>query len=182
MTNPPIEPRTFHNNYLLILLVYLFAIFAEFLAVCMVFETIDLVAVQHGAPFLRWLAGLQWAAGAFSFAYMGFALWGVARVAGFVHVKFDATGMHWRLGHPRHPQEVSMAWDQVAEIRKQIVGGTCFIDVLGKDGSWVSYSPYNFFRYMKLARLISACSAVPITELPWRKVPAKTAKATPVKT
>jgi hypothetical protein len=179
MTNPPIEPRTYRNNVLLVLLIFLFALAAEFLAVCMVFETIDLIAVQHGAPFMRWLAGLQWFGGAFGFAYMGIALWGVARVAKFVYVKFDANGMHWRLGHPKHPEEISMAWDQVAEIRKQIVGGTCLIDVIGKDGSWACYSPYHFFRYMKLARLISACAAVPITVLPARRVAAKTAKPTP---
>jgi hypothetical protein len=179
MTNPPIEPRTFHNNFLLVLLVFLFALFAEFLAICMVFETIDLVAVQHGAPVMRWVAGLQWAAGAYGFAYMGYSLWGIARMARFVYVKFDANGMHWRLGHPRHPEEISMAWDQVSEIRKQIVGSTCLIDVIGKDGSWACYSPYTFFRYMKLARLISACAAVPITVLPRVIVAKKTAKPTP---
>src|ERR1700722_17839818 len=182
MTNPPIEPRTFHNNRFAVFVLLAFAVIAEAMAVCMALETIYLLFMTRGFAFTRLLAAVQWAGAAFCFVYMGIAFWGIARVAWFVHVKFDASGMQFRLGKPKRPEEISMAWVQVAEIRKQQVGSNWLITIVAKDGSYACYTPYNFFRYMKLARLISACAAVPITQLPPLKTPAKTAKASPAQT
>ncbi len=182
MTNPPIEPRTFHNNRFALTCLFAFAVFTALLGVFMVFEAIDLAFVQHGAAFMRWLGAIQWAGASFGFVYMGWAIWGIARTAWFARVKFDTNGMEFRVGRPKKPAEVSMNWDQVAEIRKQQVGTNWVITITGKDGSLASYSPYTFFRYMKLARLISACAAVPITQLPPMKKPAKTAKASAAQT
>ena len=44
-----------HNNRLAVFGLYAFALFSVFLAVCMVFEAIDLAFLQHGHPFMRWL-------------------------------------------------------------------------------------------------------------------------------
>ena len=48
-----------HNNPFAVFGLYLFALFTVFLAVCMVFEVIDLVFVQHGYGFVRWMRRIQ---------------------------------------------------------------------------------------------------------------------------
>ncbi|HEY0701189.1 MAG TPA: hypothetical protein VGD60_00335 [Candidatus Acidoferrales bacterium] len=181
MANPPIQPRTFHNNRFVIFCLFAFAAIVEAMAICMALMAIYEVFVSKGSPFMRGLSAIQWAGGGYCFVLMGWAVWRVARRADVVHVKFDANGVDFRLGSPKAPEEVSMAWDQVTAISKQTVGNNWLITITAKDGSWASYSPYNFFRYMKLARLISACAAVPITVLPAQKAPVKVAKESPVK-
>jgi hypothetical protein len=164
-----------HNNPLAVISLYAFALFTVFLAVCMVFEVIDLVFIQHGHPFMRWLTAVQWAGAAFGFAYMAFACWGIAGKLRFARAQFDDAGLHLRLGTRKKPRESFFAWDQISEIDTQQVGTNGAITVRAKSGEYAWYTPYDIFRYMKTAKMISARSGVPITQLPPYKVPAKKA-------
>jgi hypothetical protein len=164
------------NNPLAVLGVYAFALFTVFLAVCMVFEVIDLVFVQHGYNFMRWMSALQWAGAAFGFAYMALACWGIAGKLRFARAQFDDAGLHLRLGTRRKPRESVFAWDQISEIDTQQVGSSWAITVCAKTCEYAWYTPYSIIRYMKTAKMISARSGVPITQLPPYKAPAKKAK------
>jgi hypothetical protein len=166
-----------HNNRFAVFSLYAFALFTVFLAVCMVFEVIDSVFVQHGYSFVRWMSALQWAGAAFGFAYMAFACWGIAGKLLFARAQFDDAGLHLRLGTRKKPRESFFAWDQISEIDTQQVGTSWAITVRAKSGEYAWYTPYSIFRYMKTAKLISARSGVPIRQLPPYKALAKKAKA-----
>src|SRR3984957_12449327 len=164
-----------HNNRLAVFGLYAFALFSVFLAVCMVFEAIDLAFLQHGHPFMRWLSAVQWAGAAFGFAYMAYACWGIAGKLRYARAQFDDAGLHLRLGTRKKKRESFFAWDQISEIDTQQVGTSWAITVRAKSGECAWYTPYSIFRYMKTAKMISARCGVPITQLPPYKAPAKRA-------
>src|ERR1700722_2192320 len=164
-----------HNNRLAVFGVYVFALFTVFLAVCMAFEVIDLVFVQHGHGFMRWMSALQWGGAAFGFAYMAYACWAIAGKLRFARAQFDDAGLHLRLGTRKKPRESFFAWDQISEIDTQQVGTSWAITVRAKSGECAWYTPYSSFRYMQRAKMISARCGVPITQLPPYKAPAKRA-------
>src|SRR3984957_18054445 len=164
-----------HNNRLAVFGAYLFALFTVFLAVCMVFEVIDLVFVQHGYGFVRWMSALQWGGAAFGYAYMAHACWAIAGKLRVAPAQFDDAGLHLRLGTRKKPRESFFAWDQISEIDTQQVGTSWAITVRAKSGECAWYTPYSSFRYMQRAKMISARCGVPITQLPPYKAPAKKA-------
>jgi hypothetical protein len=164
-----------HNNPLAVFSLYAFALFTVFLAVCMVLEVIDLVLIQHGHPFMRWLTAVQWAGAAFGFAYMALACCGIAGKLRYARAQFDDAGLHLRLGTRKKTRESFFAWNQISEIDTQQVGTNWAITVKAKNGDYAWYTPYDIFRYMKTAKMISARSDVPITQLPPYKAPAKKA-------
>ena len=164
-----------HNNPFAVFGLYVFALFTVFLAVCMVFEVIDLVFVQHGYGFVRWMSALQWGGAAFGFAYVAYACWAIAGKLRFARAQFDDAGLHLRLGTRKKPRESFFAWDQISEIDTQQVGTSWAITVRAKSGECAWYTPYSIFRYMQTAKMISARCGVPITQLPPYKAPAKKA-------
>ena len=102
-------------------------------------------------------------------------MWGRAGLAWFARAQLDEAGLHLRLGTRKKPKESFFAWAQIGEIDKQLVGSNWVITVSGKGEDYAWYTPYDIFRYMKLANLIAARSGVGITVLPPYKAPAKVA-------
>src|SRR5271156_6354813 len=163
MTDPAGTTTTIRNNRFAVFGMYAFAIISGFLAGCMALLMIYEAFMQHGHPFMRWLGAVQWGGGAFCFLYLGWAVWGRAGLAGFARAQLDETGLHLRLGTRKKPKESFFAWGQIGAIYKQLAGGNWVITVSGKGEDYAWYTPYDVFRYMKLANLIAARSGVGIT-------------------
>jgi hypothetical protein len=172
MTGPAVSTITIQNNRLAILGLYAFAVISVFLSGCMALLTIYEAFMQHGHAFMRWLGAVQWAGGAFCLLYLGWAVWGRAGLAEFARAQLDEAGLHLRLGTRKKPKESFFAWGQIGAIYKQLAGGNWVITVSGKGEDYAWYTPYDVFRYMKLANLIAARSGVGITVLPPYKAPA----------
>ena len=177
MTDPAGTTTTIRNNRFAVFGMYAFAIISGFLAGCMALLMIYEAFMQHGHPFMRWLGAVQWGGGAFCFLYLGWAVWGRAGLAWFARAQLDEAGLHLRLGTRKKPKESFFAWGQIGEIDKQVVASNWVITVNGKNGDYAWYTAYDIFRYMKLAKMISARSGVGITVLPPYKAPAKVAAA-----
>jgi hypothetical protein len=175
MTEPAGSTITIHNNRPAVIGLYAFAIICVFLSGCMALMAIYEAFMQHGHAFMRWLGAVQWGGGAFGFLYLGWAVWGRAGLTWFARAQLDEAGLHLRLGTRKKPKESFFAWGQIGEIDKQLVGSNWMIMVNGKNGDYAWYTPYDIFRYMKLANLIAARSGVGITLLPPYKAPAKVA-------
>ncbi len=109
----------------------------------------------------------------FLYLLHGLGLWGRASLAEFARAQFDDAGLHLRLGTRKKPRESFFAWEQIGEIYKQQAGGNWVITVSGKGEDYAWYTPYDVFRYMKTAKMISARWGVGITQLPPYKAPAK---------
>ena len=164
----------FDNSRILVVLIALFGVCAILIAFGMALEAVSLFFMQHGHIFLRILAGLQWGLGGVSIAAIGLAFWKFALRSGFHQVRFEADGVHFRLGTRKKPFEASFAWKQISAVTHQLRPDNHYIFISGKDGSQVNYTAYDIFRYKKLARLIATRANVPLTELaPVKSSPAK---------
>src|ERR1700722_835784 len=164
----------FHNSRILVVLIALFGVCAILIAFGMALEAVSLFFMEHGHIFLRILAGLQWGLGGVSIAAIGLAFWKFALRSGFHQVRFEADGVHFRLGTRKKPFEASFAWNQISAVTHQLRPDNHYIFISGKDGSQVNYTAYDIFRYKRLAGLIAARANVPLTELaPVKSSPAK---------
>ena len=59
-------------------------------------------------------------------------------------------------------ETLRLDWGQVGAIRSDRRGGSQTYTVIGRDGAWVDFSYYTFFRPNKLAQLIARRSGQPI--------------------
>jgi hypothetical protein len=89
--------------------------------------------------------------------------WG-ARMLRF-HVKLDARGADFNLGTKKKPDEWFMPWEQITAVQQKQVGKIREFTIVGKDGSWVRYNTYTFFRPRHVARKIAERAGLTIQKV-----------------
>ena len=70
-------------------------------------------------------------------------------------VTLDERGVGFNLGTKKLPQDVFMAWEQVASIEQKRVDNAQQLRILGTDGGMAQFSSYTFFRPKHVARLVA---------------------------
>jgi hypothetical protein len=155
---------TFRNSRIFIGLTLLGSISAGFMSLCMLLMTGMMLFPLHNFTFHRVEGVIGWGFSTWCFGLMCPALWKLAFKMSYAEAKLDSRGVDFRLGTKKSPQELFLAWDQVASIQHKRVGNNQCYSIQGKDDSYVKYTSYTFFRPKKLARLIATRANQPIQE------------------
>jgi len=125
------------------------------MGICMMLEGGSLLFPVSAITFRAGLAAAQWILGGFMMCMMLPWAWKWGkRLLGF-SVKLDARGVYFNLVPKERPGGMFMAWEQVAAVQQKRVGKIWEYSIVGKDGSWASYSTYTFFRPGHVARMIA---------------------------
>jgi hypothetical protein len=153
-----------HNSRILIGVTLLGSLVALFMAVCMVLVVISDLFPVSALNTVRAFNAVQWGVAALATGLMCPWLWKMGRAMANYRVKLDSRGVDFNLGTNKNPQELFMAWDQVAAIKHKRVGNAQQYLVEGIDGSEARFSSYTFFRPKRIARLIAERTGIAIQE------------------
>jgi hypothetical protein len=149
------QQRVVRNSRFLIAVTMTGAVFALIMSACMVLVVVSMVFPTSAFTAERGWAALRWVLFAFAMGSMGPWLWKLARAMAFYRVVLDHRGVDFHMGTKKAPQDLFMAWDQIAAIRHTRLGNNQIYSVKGTDGSEATFTSYTFFRPKKLARLIA---------------------------
>jgi hypothetical protein len=144
-----------HNSRIVCWLTMTMGPVAVFVGLCMIVMVCTLVFPLSAITWIRGLAATQWGMGAVGMFTMCPWVWQWGTRMLSFNVKLDARGVDFNLGTKKKPNEMFMAWDQVAAVEQKRLGNAWEFIVLGKDGSRASYSSYTFFRPKRVARMIA---------------------------
>jgi hypothetical protein len=158
------KPVVLHNSRILCWTILAISISTAFMVLCMVLyvltEIFPLSALTVGKGF----SAFQWALGALVMFSMCPWLWQMGRTMASNRVRLDSHGVDFILGSRKKPQELFLAWDQVASVKHQRIGNLQYYFVHGSDGSKATFNSYTFFRPRRVARLIAERAGHPIQE------------------
>jgi hypothetical protein len=140
-------------------------IIAVLLGICMVLQGGSLLFPLSAITFIAALAAAQWILGGFMMCLILPWVWKWGTKMLSVHVKFDARGVDLNLGTKKKPIEMFMAWDEVSAIQQKKLGNVWEFTILAKDGSWVRYTSYTFFRSKHVARKIAERAGLTIQKV-----------------
>jgi hypothetical protein len=106
----------------------------------------------------------------FTFAALAFGvacvrLWALGRDMQEYRVVLDHSGVNFSLGTKKKPVDMFLAWDQIAAIKRRRAGNSMQFFVETKDGKWIRFTSYTFFRPRKVAKTISQWSGVAIQKM-----------------
>ncbi len=149
------KPMVLRNNRLFCWFTMSASFFTLFLAGCMVILVLSEVFPLSALTAAKGMNAVMWA---FCAIYTGFAcpwLWYTGRALANYEVRLDSRGVGFRLGTKKNPQDLFLAWDQVAAIKQERVGNAQQFFVVGTDGSEAKFSSYMFFRPRRVALLIA---------------------------
>jgi len=126
-----------------------------FIGLCMMLMVGSLLFPVSALTFMRLLAAAQWGLVGMVMCMMCPRLWkwGIGMLK--FSVKLDARGVDFNLGTMKQPEELFMAWEQVAAVQRKRVGNAQEYTILGRDGCRAVYSSYAFFRAKHVARKIA---------------------------
>jgi hypothetical protein len=154
-----------HNSRILLGIIYLISMSAAFIAICAVLYAVSLFIPLSGFSFMRGIAAAQWGISGLLFASMCPFLWKMASRMAHPRVRFDGSGVQFKLGTKKTPLELHMAWDQVSSIEQQRIGNAQQFTVKAADGGYVRFNSYTFFRPKRVARLIAERTGLVIQRL-----------------
>jgi hypothetical protein len=150
------KPRIVRNSRIAIGVTMMGGVFAIGMSVCMVLVVFSQLSPISGLLSMRGVNALEWAFSALCTFTMGPWLWKLGRSMAFYQVRLDERGVDFRLGSKKSPEELFVAWDHVAAIKRSRAANNLTFTLDATDGSTATWSSYTFFRPMKLARLIAA--------------------------
>lgn len=154
------------NSRLVCWSMFVISIAAVILGILMIVIACGEFLPYRGVSFMRILNTVQWAFGGVAMMSMGPAVWQWARRMSFYKAKLDPRGVDFTLGTRRNPEQVLIAWDQVASVEQRRAGGNILLfTIKGKDGSYATYSATTFFRPKHLARLIAHRAGTAVQEV-----------------
>ena len=125
------------------------------MGICMMLIVVSLVFPLSAFTFMRGLAAVQWGLGGLAVCFMCPALWKWGLRMLDYKVTLDERGVGFNLGTKKLPQDVFMAWEQVASIEQKRVDNAQQLRILGTDGGMAQFSSYTFFRPKHVARLVA---------------------------
>ena len=152
----------FRNSHIAIATILAISVSAAVISVCMVLFVFSIFS--SGFSLSNIFSALVWLLGAFSIGYMCPWLWKLARSMATKRVTLDRRGIDFSLGTKKKPEQLFLAWEQVAAIRHQRADSAHWYWVQCNDGSEVRFSSYTFFRPKKVARLIADRTGLSIQE------------------
>jgi hypothetical protein len=144
-----------HNSRLLCGVTMAMGVCSAFIGVCMVLMVFSVLTPLSAISFLRVLAAAQWGLGGAMFCMLCPGLWKWALRAGYRKVTLDERGAEFQLGSKIKPVGLFMEWSNIASVQQKRAGNGFEFTITGKDGSYVSYNSYSFFRPKHVARMIA---------------------------
>lgn len=143
------------NNRIVCWLMMGLGICSLFLGICMMLMVVSLLFPVSALSFMRIFAAVQWGLGGLAMSAMCPPLWKWGLRMMHSSVKLDELGVEFNLGTKRQPQDLFMAWEQVASVGQKRVGNAQEFTVLGRDGGRAIFNSYTFFRSKHVARTIA---------------------------
>lgn len=156
------KPVVLRNSRFLVGVTMSGGAFAAIMAAGMVFAVFSVLLPLSDITAVRGWAALKWAICAIAVGFMCPWLWNVGRYMAAHEVRLDSTGVDFNLGTKKKPQNLALAWEQIAAIKHKRVGNIQQYCVQGTDGSEARFTSYTFFRPKKVARLIAAGAGLTI--------------------
>jgi hypothetical protein len=152
------------NSRMLLAVVFIGSFAGAVMALLMAVMVCTFLFPTQAAPWTldRFVGTAMWAFAAFATGSSCPWLWQMGRAMAYYSVRLDGRGVDLNLGTRKKPNELFLAWDQIAEIRRRRVGNSQEYTVGGSDGSQARFTSYTFFRPKKVARLIAARAGVTI--------------------
>jgi hypothetical protein len=133
-----------------------------FVGIFMVLVGFSEIAPIRTLGFLRGLAVVQWVLGGVGMMYFLPVAWSWGRSVLHYRVTLTDQGVDFLLGTPKHPEQLFIAWENIASIERKTAGSIREYTVLGNDGSIATFNSYTFIRAQRVARMIAERAGKPI--------------------
>jgi len=150
------------NSRFLVSLVFAACVFFALLSVCFALISIACLLPLSGIDLHRAIRALSWACAAVCTVYACPCLWKAGRVRAFSEARLDGCGVDFQFGTAEQPQRCFVAWDRIVFVYELRLGHTTIFSIGENDGSQATFSSSNFFRPIRLARMIAAAAGRPI--------------------
>jgi hypothetical protein len=155
----------YRNSRVLCWITMFGSIVGAFMALCMAIMVISVLTSPDASGFDKVARSVKWGGSALLMVYGCMWLWSMGRVMLHYRVRFESLGVTFRLGTRKKPEELFLAWEQIATIRQKRIGNAQQFWVLAKNGSEVRFSSYTFFRPTKVARMVAERTGLTIEKV-----------------
>jgi hypothetical protein len=151
----PEQPQIFHNSKLAIMLFFPFAPAGMLCLPLMII--IAFTQLNNFRAFLGWLLfGVL-------LGFLGLFLWRTLISMWRNNILLDDEGVHLRFYEKGKLDELSVAWPEIAAVKRQRDRNASYVSVVRKDGSGLQLSSYTFLRPVHIGKEIAKRRGIEIT-------------------